>query len=371
MIAVTEKLKSVSWDFEGVNGSSGIHSIHPYPAKFIPQIPSNLIDHLPLQKGTAILDPFCGSGVTLVEAQRRGIPSVGIDLNPIACLISKIKTSPAPIDFIERVDSCISGAKKSEDVVIPDIPNLDHWFKKDIQVGVASLLNEIEKNKDQRVRDCLLLGLSNILVRVSNQESNTRYAAINKEIQEKDVYRLFRESCRNIYMNVPKKINKLAESQILNKSIFEVNSEEINHQIGLLITSPPYPNAYEYWLYHKYRMWWLGFDPLEVKEKEIGARAHFFKKNPHTKESFIHQMKGTFNIVNQILVKRGYACFVIGRSIIKGEHIDNSKIIIDSAKKYGINHKATISRNISRNRKSFNLYHAKIQKEEIIILQKE
>ena len=48
---------------------------------------------------------------------------------------------------------------------------------------------------------------------------------------------------------------------------------------GRLVTSPPYPNAYEYWLYHKYRMYWLGFDPIPIRENEIGARPHYFKTN--------------------------------------------------------------------------------------------
>ena len=43
------------------------------------------------------------------------------------------------------------------------------------------------------------------------------------------------------------------------------------------MTSPPYPNAYEYWLYHKYRMYWLGMDPIAVRQQEIGARPHYFR----------------------------------------------------------------------------------------------
>ena len=46
---------------------------------------------------------------------------------------------------------------------------------------------------------------------------------------------------------------------------------DIPRRVGLVITSPPYPNAYEYWLYHKYRMYWLGLDPIAVKKQEIGA----------------------------------------------------------------------------------------------------
>lgn len=367
---IKDKLLSISWDFTEVNGSSGIHSIHPYPAKFIQDIPSNLMETLPIPEGTAIFDPFCGSGATLVEAQKRGIPSVGVDLNPIACLLSKVKTSNLPNDYMEVANSCIVKAQRNKDFTIPKIPNLDHWFKIPVQEAVASLLHEINKIENTRISEGLMLGLSSILVRVSNQESNTRYAAIDKNIQRADVYTYFRDACKNISLNVPKENIKLPDVQIINKSIMETKAKDIDFPIGLLITSPPYPNAYEYWLYHKYRMWWLGFDPIEVKEKEIGARVHFFKKNPHTKENFCEQMNTTFKLVNEVLVSKGYACFVIGRSIIKGEKIDNGKIIIDVASKYKLNHIMTIPRKISQKRKSFNLSHAKIKEEEIIILQK-
>ncbi len=56
------------------------HSIHPYPAKFIPQIPSRIIDECSNERHT-VLDPFCGSGTTLLEARRKGRDSIGFDIN--------------------------------------------------------------------------------------------------------------------------------------------------------------------------------------------------------------------------------------------------------------------------------------------------
>jgi site-specific DNA-methyltransferase (cytosine-N4-specific) len=88
----------------------------------------------------------------------------------------------------------------------------------------------------------------------------------------------------------------LRPARIIEADTLAITEQDIAANVGLVITSPPYPNAYEYWLYHKYRMWWLGFDPLAVKEKEIGARAHFFKKNHHTAELFVEQMRTTFKL---------------------------------------------------------------------------
>ncbi|NJN98715.1 MAG: hypothetical protein HC875_33820 [Anaerolineales bacterium] len=86
------RLERLEWDFVNANTGYLTHSLHPYPAKFIPQIPNAMIQELS-SFGETVLDPFCGSGTTLVEARRLGRNAVGIDANPLACLISRAKAS--------------------------------------------------------------------------------------------------------------------------------------------------------------------------------------------------------------------------------------------------------------------------------------
>ena len=117
-------------------------------------------------------------------------------------------------------------------------------------------------------------------------------------------------------------------------------------------------------------MWWLGFDPLAVKEHEIGARAHFFKRNPHTEDNFVEQMRGTLTLIDRVLVAGGYACFVIGRSKIRGKIVDNAGVIRRVAEMLGFEPIASIERTISSNRKSFNLAHANIKTETVLVLKK-
>jgi site-specific DNA-methyltransferase (cytosine-N4-specific) len=106
-IDLKEKLENLNWDFQN-STVEPIHSIHPYPAKFIPEIPRTLISNLPIPPNTIILDPFCGSGVTLVESQKAGIESIGVDLNPIACLLSKVKTQKLSDEFLNTVNEIVS-----------------------------------------------------------------------------------------------------------------------------------------------------------------------------------------------------------------------------------------------------------------------
>ncbi len=366
---IKKKLLEIEWDFHNSKNIRGLHDIHPYPAKFIPEIPRTLIKILNTPNNTAVLDPFCGSGVTLVEAQNNGLNSIGVDLNPIACMISRVKTTSSTSNLIRIAKKCVQNAKSKSNPTIPNIPNLAHWFEPEIQRAIAALLLEINNVKSEIIRERLRLALSSILVRVSKQESDTRYAAITKKTTYEKVFDGFILSCQNIQKNLINRV-KLPKAIVLEKNILEVKPEDISLPIGLVITSPPYPNAYEYWLYHKYRMWWLGFDPLKVKEKEIGARAHFFKKNHHTEKDFQKQMDQTFSLLDQITVPKAFVCFVIGRSLIHGKIVDNTSIVISAAVNHGFEHFITLNRKINRNRKSFNLSHARIIMEDIIILQK-
>ena len=151
-----ERLADVEWDFSDAFQAQ-LSSIHPYPARFINDIPNNLIEIIGCKDGTVILDPFCGSGTTLVEAQRHNIKSIGIDLNPIACLISKVKTTPLNDSFLKIIGDVALTAKALlyKGVAVPCIPNIDHWFEKDIQEAVAALLHVIMQEDDDAMRDAL------------------------------------------------------------------------------------------------------------------------------------------------------------------------------------------------------------------------
>lgn len=111
--AVIGKLAQVDWDFPKRVTHSGIEGLHPYPAKFVAELPRALLNILPIPAGTAVLDPFCGSGTTLVESQRHGLASVGIDVNPIACLMSRVKTEPVHPTSQRPPGASSTGRKKS------------------------------------------------------------------------------------------------------------------------------------------------------------------------------------------------------------------------------------------------------------------
>ncbi len=261
-------------------------------------------------------------------------------------------------------------AARSAAAAVPNIPNLDHWFKAPVQRALAALRGALS-DAPLSHRDALRLAFSSIIVRVSNQDSDTRYAAVDKDIVGNDVFTAFLRAAGRVQSALAARNYPLAPATVLEADTLRLEASQIAEPIGAVITSPPYPNAYEYWLYHKYRMYWLGFDPLAVKAREIGARAHFFKRHGHTAEHFAEQMSHTFARLGQVLVGGGYVCFVIGRSRIHGRMVNNAKIIEEVANELGFIRLFCAERVLAAKRKSFNPSYGTINKEAILVLQRQ
>jgi site-specific DNA-methyltransferase (cytosine-N4-specific) len=110
----TTVLENIDWGFQGATTDYLTHSLHTYPARMIPQIPSTLFNHWlstdTLSPGDLVFDPFCGSGTTPVEARRFGLNAIATDINPFACLLSRTKATALDIEKLNAaIDRCCYG----------------------------------------------------------------------------------------------------------------------------------------------------------------------------------------------------------------------------------------------------------------------
>ena len=142
--------------------------------------------------------------------------------------------------------------------------------------------------------------------------------------------------------------------------------------LDLVVTSPPYPNAYSYHLYHRSRLVWLGHDPEQFKKVEIGSHRKYSAKgrNKATAETFRSEFERIFQWLRGCLRDNGHACFVIGDSTLDGQLVDNSSLIASAAAASGFREVARINRRIAATRKAFNPKIGKIRTENVLILRK-
>ncbi|HOV33204.1 MAG TPA: DNA methyltransferase [Candidatus Hydrogenedens sp.] len=358
------------------------HKFHTYPAKFPPQLPRTILSNYS-KPGEIVLDPFVGSGTTLVEALYGGINSIGIDINPLACLISKVKTTliePHKLFLIDTLKNNISQdlfywqMGKKIDNIVPEIPNIKHWFQPNVIKELSLIKKNILDLPDPDIRDLAYVAFSSIIVRVSNQESDTRFAAINKNIKDGDTINFFFDKLAEskklmitLWNNI---VDKKVKTKIINIDVRDL-TQFINNSVDIIITSPPYANTYDYYLYHKFRMYWLDMDVTSVQYAEIGSRREYssLKKG---KEKWEQDLIKSFKEMKKILKIGKFAFIVIGDSVIRKEIIKADQLIEGLSDKVGFKVIDIVSSKLSEHSKTFNpSFTQKEKREHLIVLQNE
>ena len=373
------KIKEI--EFEKVSGSGATtyltHNFHTYPAKFIPQIPKTTILAL-TKEGDTVLDPFGGCGTTLVEAKLLNRNAIAVDINPVGVLVSKAKTTILMENQIEKINKILCLIKEDTknfydkkqiklNYVIPAFNNLDHWFDSNVAHELAIAVGYINKISDEDLRNYLLTAFSSIIVDVSNQESDTRFAAIKKELKSFMVIDALTSKLERMNKRILEFSNNASNSKV---NIFNGDARNLDflkdNSIDHVVTSPPYANTYDYYLYHKFRMVWLGYDVKEVQDNEIGSRNRHSSKKEDI-DTFEKDLDDCLREINRVLKPNKYAVIVIGDSVIRGKLIKANILLEKIADKNNFKLVRTISCNLSKNSRMFNPKFTNKDKEEHIM----
>ena len=385
------RLEAIDWDFAAANTAYLTHGLHPYPAKFIPQIPNALIQELS-SVGETVGDIFCGSGTTLLEALQLKRHAVGIDANPLAVLISKAKTTPLAVSEFEQLvahriacermlgvaesragDMFHDGRPFKSESWRPAPEICEFWFVPHVVEELAELRCLIDGVPDKSARRLCKAVFAAIIVAVSKQDSDTRYVRREKTVEPGDTTRRYLSQLDAAIFAV-REVSDLIEDrfscEVFDEDVLDAPETE---PFDLMVTSPPYPNAYSYHLYHKTRLIWLGYDADRFKKVEIGSHRKYSSKgrNRATPETFRREFMQIFQWLRERLRTRRHACFVIGDSTIDGDRIDNASLLASAGATAGFREIARIDRKIAPTRKSFNPRIGKIKSEKILILRKE
>ena len=355
-----------------------IDRIHPYPAKFPVDTALHYIEKYTNPRDV-VFDPFVGSGTTLLASSVLNRSGFGTDINYIAILISSFKLLCLNNNDINDLKAFIFSFQETyqeriNSVHLFNYPSIEHWFCKDAIVMLSLIKENIAQIESENQQIFCNLVFSSIINTVSNQEGDTRYAAVKKNhitIQyiadtfiKKFNYTLslFADFCEN-------------ERNLKNKAIFcdakHCNKLASTESVDLILTSPPYPNTYDYYLYHKHRMNWLGFDVQTSMKAEIGSRREYSSlKLP--KEKFNDDLFKIFSACNSLLKVGGEAVIIMGDGRIQGEKYEADKNIKNIVSKLNWRLIDYSYSNLDETSRSFQQsYRTKGKKEHVLVFQKE
>lgn len=361
------------WDFAEAITSAHLHSLHSYPARFIPQIPEKAI--LEWSKvGDVVLDPFCGCGTTMLEASILGRKSIGIDNNAVAILITKAKTykySPNDIAVLEDFQKEISKLVLSsydENSPLAEFVNIDFWFTRDAQIDLSVIKQKIMKLKDPCQTFALAI-FSAIIIRASYQDSDTRYARVKDKIYTKgEGIKWYARKLRDGVLAL-KEVN---DQKIADVFVYQADARDLafvkDSSVDLLITSPPYVNAYDYHKYHRQRIYWIDGDVAMARDKEIGKHDTFSRPGANAQRYF-DEMYECFAEWRRVLKPGAKAVVVVGDGIVNKTAIPVGDIFIELLEKAGFRLIERSLRRLRTTKKSFN-GKARIDHEHVLILEK-
>jgi DNA modification methylase len=308
-------------------------------------------------KDDVIFDPFCGSGVTLLQSSVKGYKSLGFDINPLALLIAKSKTQKYTIKKLkEEFLDLQKKVHKNKKVDVPDIKNIDYWYTKEA-INDLGRIRYVLKNSDYKYKEFFLT----IFAFICRNQSLTR----NGEFKR---YRIKEEKISSVKNEVIEKfLNHINESikifekndipKVASKPILANSENKIDENIkyNLVITSPPYGDSRTTVAYGEYSSFgseWTddlhsyGTTNYRVDKESLGKVGllneeinkhkvlvdilkQIEEKDEKRAKDVLHFFNGYYNVIKNVvnnLEENGRVCFVVGNRNVKGYQIPMDQI---------------------------------------------
>ncbi|MFQ7574519.1 MAG: DNA methyltransferase [Lachnospira sp.] len=354
------------------NPNSYTHGMFKYPCKFIPEIPRWAINSFLSCKKGVIFDPFSGSGTTLLEANINGIDAYGTEIDDIAKLIIKVKTTvldERQTNCLEQKYSELIGVISQSDAKAfrPRIDNLEHWFCESTINELGRMKVYIDNIYDADVRDFFRLCMVSIIKRVSNADDTSPKPYVSGKVKkipptvEKEFTSVFRRYKQMI--TELSGIENMGRTNIIDGDALKFLVPE---KIDLAITSPPYINAFDYGRTMRLENLWMatlteeklrekkslyvGTEKINVKqekselailEKSSLLKSYYYdivekdEKRALIVKKFFEDMQDNLNSVYGQMNAGGKYVIVIGNSTIRKVNVESWKVIEEIANDIG------------------------------------
>jgi hypothetical protein len=254
-----------------------VHRLHPYLGKFIPQLVEVLLSRY-FRPGQRVLDPFAGSGTTLVQALESGLHATGVDVAAFNCLLMNVKTRVYN-PFILEQELRAAHERIGEPTAERASGYLRRWFAPQAArelLAFRALISDYEHGDVLRV----------VLARAARSARRTTHFDLDfpREPQLVPYWcHKHRRHCRPVEtaaqflrrytLDTLARLKEFARvrERGCNATVIhgDVREESLSGRFDGVLTSPPYPGLIDYHEQHRYAYELLGLD--DRRELEVGA----------------------------------------------------------------------------------------------------
>lgn len=304
-----------------------LHGFHSYPARMHPDTAHTLIEGLS-RRGEHILDPFCGSGTILVEAQRLERFPIGSDLNPLAVELASLKTARLGSVFMRSLEAAADDvAEHARERQLAKLgptmaygPEDRELFASHILLELDGLRSGIEELRDPGMARALRLVLSAMLTKVSLKTGDSTQRTAPKRLARGYAIRFFKQKAHDLAVRALEAREKTPRGA--HKAEIEVaDARDLRYaearSVSLVVTSPPYPGVYDYYDHHELRLRWLRLDGRALSRNEIGAR-RAARRGPASVGEWERDFTRCLEECRRVLRRDGKAVFLVADSSLSG-----------------------------------------------------
>ncbi len=370
---------SLDWT-ESAIPEARIHRIHAYPARFPAFLVHRAFEYAAQQgvEVSKVADLFCGSGTVAYEAATRNKEFWGCDINPVATLVARVKSTPIDYCSFERSFEGIArrfeGASTHPELSAGAIDRLLSWYSPEQFDDLGRLKNAIyaEVGNETGEAKAFECAFSAILKSASQWRSRSIKPSKDHHKRPAPVFESFRRQCelmKKAWTEGGWAIRP--RSKIVCGNV--MNIERPSSPVDLIVTSPPYATSYEYADLHQLSALWLGFveDHRNLRPGVIGAstrRANLaaalrslntvgmqivfslFDKNRALAEAtatYFLDMQKVVDRCHDFLRPGGISVFVIGNTQLNGVRIDNANHLVESLLEAGFMNVRVVRRQLT------------------------
>ncbi|MBM4463453.1 MAG: hypothetical protein FJ012_08995 [Chloroflexi bacterium] len=326
------------WEIpHAVNSRYLSHDYFRYIGKFPPQIAAALMAEYAVRE-VPMLDPMCGGGTSLIEAWYNEIPAIGMDVNPVAVLASRVATTPIPVEILEpTIDSLIQRAagelgtptmfsfgqsmssKFLDSARLRNLFGNEQFFTETALNELSILWNMIGEIVDPRVANFGRLAFLGMLRHVSLANVKKMNTEIHEGKQPKPVLATFASRVRKMRL-----VNRVLVTlpaprvQVLENDAMSLGLKP--ESIGMVVIHPPYLSNTAFSESVQLPLAWMGYHHRDIWKRELRCRGSYVHE-PDGLRKYLTGWHGILDQASQVTVNGGHVCVVIGDG-----HIDYVRI---------------------------------------------